>query len=267
MGIGLVSEQVQSKLRDNAKELLTSDLVVSARRDLSDVEKKQLAEIVKDIPKEEYRVIDIYSMVQHVESRETRLVEIRGVEKTFPFYGKMTADSGNYDQEKLFISKDLADLWQISAGHHFKIGAVTEIVSGIMVNDSSQGLRGFSLAPRIYLPLSKLFESQLLKPGATGSYAYHFRFLKLQDSEVKQLKEKITNALTDVGIRVTLPEESSEQTGRTLGYLTDFMALAALIGLILSLVGIFYLYQSHLVARLKDICLLHLHGLNKRKLF
>src|SRR5690606_18634159 len=39
-----------------------------------------------------------------------------------------------------------------------------------------------------------------------------------------------------------------------------------LIGLILSLVGIFYLYQSHFAARLKDYCLLYLHGLTKIKL-
>jgi putative ABC transport system permease protein len=42
------------------------------------------------------------------------------------------------------------------------------------------------------------------------------------------------------------------------------MSLAALIGLLLSQVGVFYLYQSHLVARLKDFCLFNLMGLDKK---
>ena len=39
-GISVVSEQVKGKLEANARELLTSDLVVSARRDLTDEECK-----------------------------------------------------------------------------------------------------------------------------------------------------------------------------------------------------------------------------------
>ncbi len=263
LGIGLVSEQVQTKLKSNAKEILTSDLVVSARRDLNDGEKEKLQSVVDKISHEHYLVVDIYSMVTHLRSGETRLVELRGVEQNFPFYGKLTTATGIFSQKELFVSKDLSELWQIKTSDVMRLGDLTLSVSGVVTDDSSQGLRGFSLAPRLYIPLSDLQKTNLLKPGSTGGYAYHYRFPKLNDEEVKKVKDLITELLTDPAIRVTLPEQSSEQTGRTLGYLTDFMALAALIGLILSLVGIFYLYQSHLLARLKDLCLLYLHGLSK----
>ena len=74
-GISVVSEQVKSKLEESARELLTSDLVVSARRDLLDDEKIALDKIVSKIPHQTYKVVDIYSMVRHEKSSQTRLTD------------------------------------------------------------------------------------------------------------------------------------------------------------------------------------------------
>jgi putative ABC transport system permease protein len=265
-GISIVSEQVKVKLQENARGLLTSDLVVSSRRDLFETEKSSVNEILAKFSFKHYRVIDVYSMVTHLNSGQLRLVEIRAIEEGFPFYGKIEPRQGEFGPEDLFISQDLAELWNVQEGEDFKIGTLTVKVAGIIAQDSSQGLRGFSLAPRLYLPLKQLEQSGLLQPGATGSFAYHYYFPELSGEKIQSIKDQILQSIKDVGVRVTLPQESSEQTGRILNYLTDFMALAALIGLILSLVGVFYLYQSHLLARLKDLALLNLHGLSKKNI-
>lgn len=262
-GIKIVSKQVQGKLRENAHHLLTSDLVVSARRDLFVSEKESLTKIMEDIPHEMYRVIDIYSMITRKSSEQGRLVEIRAVEKKYPFYGVMNLDQGEFSTQKFYLSDDLAQLWGIHGPEDFQIGALKLKSVAVVTKDSSVGLRGFSLAPRVYVPLSLIEKSGLLKTGATGNYAYHFYLPSLAQEEIKELKRELHRVLKDAAIRIVLPEDSSAQTGRVMNILSNFMALSALIGLILSLVGIFYLYQSHLVARLKDLCLLHLYGLPK----
>jgi putative ABC transport system permease protein len=264
--INLVGDQVKHKLEASARQLLTSDLVVSARRDLSVEEKAIVQELTSLHPHQSYRVFDIYSMVLHKTSGQSRLVEIRSIETGFPFYGKVSLEQGEFDATQLFISKELAELWGIRPGDELRVGEKIQIVGGVVQEDTSQGLRGFSLAPRIYLPLEQVESSGLLRPGATGSFAYHFRFLKADASAIESLRKQLLQKITDTGVRVILPQEASEQTGRVLGYLTDFMSLAALIGLILSLVGVFYLYQSHLMARLKDLCLINLYGLTKQKI-
>jgi len=261
--ISVVSDQVRSKLESNAKELLTSDLVVSARRDLIEQEKKSLEKIISSVPHKTYKVIDIYSMVRHEKTSQTRLVELRCIEGGFPFYGKMSLRKGDFKPDGLYISNDLAELWQVVVDDKLKVGDKIFRVIGIVTNDSSQGLRGFSLAPRIYLPLKEVETSGLLNPGSTGSFARHYLIPGFQEKDFESLRSRILADLTDSAIKVTLPKESSEQSGRVISYLTDFMSLAALIGLLLSLVGIFYLYQSHLVVRLKDFCLFHLFGLQK----
>jgi putative ABC transport system permease protein len=265
-GISVVSDQVKSKLEANGRQLLTSDLVVSARRDLLEPEKISLEKVINKVPHQTYKLVDIYSMVRHEKTSQTRLTEVRAVEHGFPFYGEITLREGTFLVDGLYISKDLAEIWSVESGDELKVGEKIYTVKGIVQNDSSQGLRGFSLAPRIYLPLRDVEETGLLKPGSTGSYARHYLIPNYLAEDFENLRKDLLAVLPDSAVKVTLPQESSEQSGRVIGYLTDFMSLAALIGLLLSQVGIFYLYQSHLVARLKDFCLFNLLGLDKKHL-
>ncbi len=264
-GITLVSEQVQQKLTENAKNLLTSDFVVSARRQLDATELATSKNVLSSVAKDSYRVIDLYTMATHMREGQARLVELRAVEGNYPFYGTIRLkNAGVFDASKLVISQDLADLWSFKIGDELKIGDKVFSISDVVVDDTSIGLRGFSLAPRIYFPLGQLEGTGLLKPGVTGSFANHYRLPNGLDP--LPLKKKIYADIPDPAVKVGLPEESSEQTGRMMGIIKNFMALSALVGLILSLVGVFYLYQSHLQARLKDLCLMNLMGLSKTKI-
>jgi len=266
VAISLIAGQVQDKLQNSAHELLTSDLAVSARRDLSFEELNLLNSILKKYPHSKYKVVDIYTMVMRKNSGLSRLVEIRATETSFPFYGSVKLLKGEFSSSKLYISKNLSDLWQLDVGEILKVGEVFLPVSGIVEEDTSLGLRGFSLAPRIYFPLDQLVQTGLLKPGATGGFSYHFKLQDPSEDEIKNIRTLIYQKIKDTAVKVTLPEDSSEQTGRVIKILTNFMSLSGLIGLILSLVGVFYLYQSHLMFRLRDFCLLNLYGLEKRKI-
>ncbi len=266
VGISVVSSEVQQKLRQSANELLTSDLAVSARRELFPAEQEALQKIFLKYPHGHYKIIDLYSMVTNVATGVSRLVEIRATGTGFPFYGRLETDGDPFQSERLFISDDLRNLWGIGAGVSLKIGTLTLPTAGVVTHDSSQGLRGFSLAPRIYFPLNRLEETGLLKPGATGSFAYHYKLVDPSEEVLREIKLEVYAAIPDSAVKITFPQDTSDQTARVTNTLTNFMALAALIGLILSLVGVFYLYQSHLLARLRDLCLLNLYGLSKLKL-
>jgi putative ABC transport system permease protein len=266
IGISVVSTQVQEKLKANANQLLTSDLAISARRELFPQEKIILDKIFQTTDHRSYEVIDIYSMVTRTKNGNSRLVEIRSTEDGFPFYGAIKTAEGSFSNGNLYISSDLADLWDMKPGEELKIGDVVMNISGVVVEDSSMGLRGFSLAPRLYFPLHKLKETGLIRPGATGSFVHHYKLQDFSLEKIKNLKSTLNKSLTDTAIKISLPEDSSEQTGRAINAITNFMSLSGLVGLILALVGVFYLYQSHLVSRLKDLCLVNLFGLSKVKI-
>lgn len=263
-GIELVSFKVRSELKDRSHELLTSDFNINARREFTQEEIKFIDEL-KTRALGSYQIVDIYSMMVFEKSKSSRLVEVRGIEEGFPFYGTVRGED-NLKPDGLYISEDLERLWDVKKGDSVQLGDIHFQIKDIIREDSSVGLRGFSLAPRVYLPLNELKKTGLLKFGATGGYAYHFRFNNASVEDLAALKKEVFAKFPDPALQVALPENSSGQTARAIEILTNFMSLSALIGLVLSLVGIFYLYQSHFTARLKDYCLLYLHGLSKRKL-
>lgn len=263
VGISFVSGKIQEKLQSSANELLTSDLSVSARRELTKEEKSIQDRILGQYHHDHYEVIDLYSMVSHESKKNSRLVEIRSTERGFPFYGEVNVREGVFDPDKLYVSQDLAEQWEIATGEVLKVGDLSMKISGIVVSDSSMGQRGFSLAPRIYFPLAKLPFTGLVRPGTTGNFSHHFKFQSSSEESTKEVKSLLQKSIKDSSVKVTLPRDSSDQTARVFNTLTNFMALSALVGLLLSLVGIFYLYQSHLHARLRDLSLLHLFGISK----
>lgn len=260
VGIKIITKQVQDKLDENSKQLLTSDFEVTARRDLKDNEKEILNKILSQISHQTYKVIDVYSMVTQVKGGQSRLAEIRATEGDYPFYGKVTVKESSFGSG-LLISKDLSELWDIKKGDELQIGETRLQVEGIVTHDTSEGFRGFSLAPRVYISLETLSKTGLIRPGTTGQFSYHYHFSDFKDTQA--LKSEIYKQIKDNAIKVYMPEDSSEQTGRVIKLISNFMSLSALVGLVLSLVGVFYLYQSHLSARLKDLCLLHLFGKKK----
>jgi putative ABC transport system permease protein len=265
LGISFISEKIKTNLNSNARELLTSDLSISARRDLFEIEKNKVNDFFKNVNHSSYQVIDIYSMLSNPKRGDSKLVEIRCYEEGYPFYGLLKLEQGLFQGKGLYVSRDLSNLWNVRKGDLLKVGSDLFTVLGIVENDTSIGVRGVSLAPRVYLPLDLVKKAGLLNPGSTGQFSLHFK-IDSSDNELKDIRQKILGLIPDPAIKVMTAKESSSQAGRIFDYITDFMSLSALVGFLLSLVGIFYFYQSYLVTRLKDFCLFYLHGMTKKQI-
>src|SRR5690606_27790076 len=138
-------------------------------------EEYQFIEELKKRSDGSYQLVDIYSMMVFEKNNSSRLVEVRGIEAGFPFYGEVKG-KGQLLPDGLYISEDLQRLWDVQIGDAVQLGELKFHIKDIIKVDSLVGLRGFSLAPRVYLPLVDLKKSGLLKFGATGGYSQHFLF-------------------------------------------------------------------------------------------
>src|SRR5690606_7281558 len=111
----------------------------------------------------------------------------------------------------------------LQQGSKLQIGGVDFFVSDIVERDASSVGSGFSFAPTIYLSLQSLAETKLIQLGSTGYYEKLYRFPS--EINVVALAEQINESLSDPAIRVKLPDKASEQVGRGLGYVTDYLGL------------------------------------------
>lgn len=261
---------LDSTLKQNAKSFLSADYSVSARRKLTDTEIVRMREVA---PKGavESRLWEFFSMVATDEG--SRLVQVKAIDDNYPFYGYLTLGSGkkiNYESDAEVVKEKLAWVYpelliqlKVKVGDEITLGNQKYKIADTIVDDSTQTFRLASLAPKVYVGLEMMKESSLVTLGTTMTEAFLFKLNNDQELEtvIAGLKEKIT----DPAVRFNTPTEASEDTGRLLNYLSDYLGLVSLVALFLAALGSAYLYRSYIFSKFRSVAIFNSLGLSKKK--
>ncbi len=260
---------LDQSLSERSQVLLSADLAVSARRPLTDQEDKTLHELLPSGTREG-RLIEMYSMI--ASDKTSRLAEIAMIDETYPFYGelqlqaqkKITSESAKtvVKTPSVWIYPELALQLGVKSGDFVKLGDSKLKVDDLIVNDSGEVWRGFSLATRVYMGLSQIEQTHLLRKGSTAYWSRLFLFPK--NTDVEKLAKKLDLELKDPAVQVRTHRNASEEVGRLLGYLNDYLGLVALVALFLAGIGAGYLFRSFLSRRTKEIAILTSLGVTNR---
>lgn len=267
---------VEEKVSKNAKNFIASDLSISARRQFSDLEKKIVDEFTRDNSIEHSAWLETYSLISLKD--HSKLAALNFVDKNFPFYGgvkfedntnSVQGDWQNLIQsDGIWMSRDLA--WELGAkiGDQIKVGESSFVLTKIFTTDQFSSFRGFNLAPKVFLSKIKLHDTLLMSFGSTGTDSFLLKLpASYSENDVLKLKTTLRNILKDPGIKIKGPKESSEQVGRSLNYLSDYLGLITLLTYILSLIGLYYFTHYFLSRSLKNIAIFKALGLKTTIIF
>lgn len=249
---------IDSYFKSKAKELLSSDFSISARRSITD---EELETLKNKLPKiiDSYQVLETYTMAQIQE--RSRLVQLKVVEANYPFYGKISYENESnkvvHEDFDVYPSIDLKNLEGLELEQKIKIGSKDFQIKNFVTEDESSSLRGIDLAARVYLRRSDFLQTNLLVTGSVVTHSWHFKLSRPLDSEEYKSISKI---FEDPGLSLKTPEKSSESFSRSLTILTDFLALASMIGFLLACFGLFFLWKGHLERRKNDLKILKTLG-------
>ncbi|MBC74412.1 MAG: hypothetical protein CME64_00195 [Halobacteriovoraceae bacterium] len=260
-------DNVNSLLDQRSKQLLSADVAVSGRRTLTKEETQGINDYLKDKAVEVMDSIEVYSMSKSKDKR-SRLVQIKAVEKSFPFYGEVKLEKDTSDMEGLqkkshiWVEPQLMAQMKLELGDPLSLGDKTFKVMGVIENDTSTSLRGIGLAPKVYVGLSNLKETNLISFGSVSTNVKLVKLLPEWEKKAEQVKLELGKILKDPGLRIRLPKDASEQVGRILNYLSDYLGLVGLVALFLSGIGSGYLFQNFLFEKLEDIGILKSLGMS-----
>lgn len=269
------NESLNQTLESRAKTLLAADISISARRDLTQEEGKLANRVLADKIAKHHHLISIYSMgsVEKDNNVNSRLMQIKGIGSGYPLYGKITLyPFGDVEsnvqkdletQQVIWISEELQYQFKIDIGDKIKLGKLEFKISNIIKDDTTASWQGVGLAPKVYVGRKYLLNTGLISFGSVAGHAHQYLLKQPTINQVENLRDDLYQTLTDPAISVSLPQNSSEQVGRVLNYLTDYLGLVALVALFLSGIGTAYLFQSFLFIRLKEIGILKSLGLTK----
>ena len=213
---------------------------------------------------------------------KTRLVWLSAIENNYPFYGNLQLEkSGSYptkskNQYKTHLAAGEAWIYPelrmqlgINIGDAIGIGAAQYKVSDIIIKDNSQVFQNGAIAPKIIVALDGLKKTNLIKKGSNIWHGYYFKTPLSKTppttTGIENIKNQVDQILNDNSKRVITPQNASENMGRVIGYVSDFLGLIALVAFFMATIGSFFLYRSYLSDQRYSMTILHSLGMNAQK--
>src|SRR5688500_2694323 len=175
-----VVQHVRTTLTQEARSLIGADVVLQSQRAYSDDVRQRIVAL-RRAPEviEVSDAINTQTMASPLEGQgngQVKLVELRGVEAPFPFYGRidlqdgttyhhgLLADRGAVVQPELLLALDLR------VGDSIRLAGQTFTIRGAIARDRVQGTGGIAFGPRVYIDLSALRRTSLLGFGSRATY-------------------------------------------------------------------------------------------------
>ncbi len=281
-------DSIDKTLYTKSKAILGADFGLSSRRPLKSEELNFVTKnyendhspllkqgsLLKQSPLLKTNMVEMFSMVASQQGI-SRLIQIKAIEKGFPFYGKLELEKNKfadtkdfqalYDRPVAWVYPELLTQLQINIGDRIQIGEGEFEVAHAVSNDSAAGFTT-NMAPRIYIGLSQIHKTDLLKPGSLAWYSTLFK-MPISPRQINELKQKVFQAIDNPDVQVYTHKNVSQQMARLLSYLNDFLGLSSLVALFLASMGTGFLFRSYLRRKIKEIAILISLGVSHRQAF
>ncbi|MDZ4772391.1 MAG: FtsX-like permease family protein [Planctomycetota bacterium] len=275
-GVAALSKAIQDGLRAQSRELLSADLVVEGRRALP----IELDGALANQPNvERADVRELVTMASGVESGKSRLIEAKAVRGRFPFYGTIqvaTRDSKGGNEffastladDKAIVAPELFEALGVSFGDSIRIGGAQYEVAGIVEEEPGRFDFALTAGPRVFLTLGGLERADLDDFGARIRHKALFRLPA--DPPREALNELKTSLKRDLpgSVYLTIETHSDAQpmVRRAIQRVEHFVALGALLSLVLGGVGVSMIVRAWLSSRTAGIAVMRCIGYRPREI-
>lgn len=259
VAIHSLKASMQQAIETQAKALLGSDLQVSSRQTITAEVEAKLASKARSVSRE----TSFSSMLAFPTTNGARLVQVRGIEGGYPFYGKVdTAPPDAWQQmqagEGVLVEATLLEQFQAKVGDPVKLGTKELPILGVVTKGAPRSSRFAGFAPEVYVRLSTLADTGLLGKSSLASYALH---LELPDGvDANQLKTQVQTDFPNESWRLETPDNRRENLGDALENLQQFLGLIALASLALGAIGVAGAVHAHVVRRIPTVAILRCLG-------
>src|SRR4029079_16578841 len=161
VAISSLAENLRVSIDQQAKSLLGADLVLAARDPFTPEAEK----LFQEIGGEQAREVIFSSMVAF-QNGGTRLVQVRALEKGFPFYGDFeTAPpeaATTFQSGSALVEETLLTQFNTRVGEKVKVGQIFFPIAGALRKVPGENAVFSTIAPRVYIPIGSLPETELL---------------------------------------------------------------------------------------------------------
>ncbi len=264
VSIQLFSENVKQNIQDQSKVLMGADFIIDSRQ----LPNEKVQAIIDSLGADAYEV-NFPSMAAFPRNGAAKLVQVRGMEGNFPFYGTLetepiTAATEYQKRGGALVDATLMLQYDIKPGDSIKLGLVTFPILGAI--NSMPGSSGISstVAPTVLIPYRFIEQTELLQLGSRKRYQY---FFESPEVDLIKLDKKLDPILDAENADLDTHTSTSQRIGRGYGNLGKFLNLAAFIALLLGCIGIASSVHIYIKEKLTDVAVLKCLGASRKQAF
>lgn len=205
---------LQNDIDKQAKTLVGADLVIQGNKPPT----PQLQTILDSIGNERSQERSFASMVYFVKDSGTRLVQVRALDGSYPFYGELEttpASAGPHFRKgrNALVDKTLMLQFNASIGDSIQVGDIKFAITGTLNKAPGRNTISTTVAPPVYIPLQFLDSTGLVQKGSRIAYNYYYKFNNEADVDavVRELESKLDQESMDYD---TVEERKEIPAGR-----------------------------------------------------
>ncbi|PWI29326.1 hypothetical protein DI383_12905 [Flavobacteriaceae bacterium LYZ1037] len=265
VSIQLFSTNLKENIQSQSKTMMGADYIIDSRQ-----EPTESAQAIIDSLNPNAYEINFVSMVAFPKNGSTKLVKVRGLEGSFPFYGKIQtlpeAAANSYQASGgALVDAALMLQFNVKPGDSIKIGDLTLPIVGALKSIPGSSAMSSSMAPPVIIPYSSVEETNLIQFGSRKEYQY---FYKASDTlNLNRLKNKLEPLLEFENADIKTHTDATRRLGRSFENVGRFLNLAAFIALLLGCIGIASSVSIYIKEKLKAIAILKCMGASRLQSF
>ena len=260
------NENLKVNIELQSKSLMGADFIIDSRH----LPNERVQGIIDSLGGANAREINFSSMCYFPKNGKTRLVQVRGLEGDFPFYGNMETDPAlaaeTYQKEGgALVDATVMLQFDIEPGDSIKIGNILLPVQGAL--KSSPGSTSFSssVAAPVYIPYRFIEKTGLLQTGSRMEYQYYF--VADPKLDLAEFNKKLDPILDAEDADLDTHSDTSQRMGRSYQNFGIFLNLVAFIALLLGCVGIASSVHIYIKEKLRSVAILKCLGATRKQTF
>lgn len=262
-----VVQNVRETMTREARSMVGADLVLQSQRPFTDAVLARFDTLLGRLAVSDTAdLVETQTMASPPAGQGSglvKLVELRGVETGFPFYGRIElADGGIFTHDLVanhgaVVQPELLVALGLESGDEIRLAGQSFVIRGVIARDRVQRSGGFALGPRIYIDLADLRRTSLLGYGSRASYQ---RLLKLDGEITDDDAERLRDELRRDFVSVRSWQRLEDRIGRNLTIAENYLSLVGFAIVVIGGIGVWSVTRVIVQQKIRSVAILKCLG-------
>jgi putative ABC transport system permease protein len=260
-----VIQSLRHGLMREARAMIASDVIVQTNRAWTPELRGRIDAILSEAPiLAETESIETPTMVRPEQGTAVaRMVELRGIEAAFPFYGTLAlAHRAEYSHALLagrgaIVGPELLVQLRMRVGERLLIGGQPFTIRGVIAQEPGRRIGAFSFGARVIIDLVDLRQAGLLGFGSRANYQ---RLLKVREDGVDRLTTRLRDELRGQFASARSYALLEDDIGDDLIRAENYLSLVGLVIVVLGGIGVWSVTRVFVRQKIRSVAILKCLG-------